>query len=423
MNLQFSKRGVAVGATIALAVLLTVLVVQGLRHGWPFSAPLAPTTGVDAGSEAPQSAAKSPLRVRADVELRTDQASTLGIKMEPVLLQPFSEPLRAVAVVVADESRISHIHTRASGWIETLYVNTTGQSVKAGQPLAAVFSQELYSSQNEYLTTLRQSQSGPTSAAVAAGRTRLSVLGMSDREISQIEKTGQSRRLVTILAPRDGVVLRRGVTAGTAVDPSTEIATIVDYSRVWVLAEANEADFARIQPGLEAKLTFPSSGRAPFVAVVDFVYPTLTEGTRTGRVRFSAPNTDGRLRPGSYGTAEFNMPPRDVLTVPRDAVVYSGDSHLVYVRAPGDTLRPRAVEIGARLGDRIEVSQGLALGEEVVSAGVFLIDSESRLRASGVTGHSGHSSPPTGVEPKSADPATQAKPQPADSHSSHDKPE
>ncbi len=280
MNLQFSKRSIAVGASIALAVLLTVLVVQGLRHGWPFSAPLAPTTGVDAGSEAPESPAKSPLRARADVALRADQASTLGIKMEPVLLQPFSEPLRAVAVVVADESRISHIHTRASGWIETLYVNTTGQSVKAGQALAAVFSQELFSSQSEYLTTLRQSQSGPTSAAVAAGRTRLSVLGMSDREISQIEKTGQPRRLVTILAPRDGVVLRRGVTAGTAVDPSTEIATIVDYSRVWVLAEATEADFARIQPGLEAKLTFPSSGRAPFVAVVDFVYPTLTEGTR-----------------------------------------------------------------------------------------------------------------------------------------------
>ena len=300
--------------------------------------------------------------------------------------------------------------------------NTTSQNVRAGERLAGVFSQELYSSQLEYLAALRQAQRGPDSAVIAAGRTRLKVLGMSEAEISQIEKSQQPRRLIMLTSPRTGVVLRRGVSVGTAVDPSTEIVTIADYSQVWVIAEAAEADVPQIRPGLTATLSFPASGRAPFVATVDFVYPALSEGSRTGRVRLSVPNTDGQLRPGSYGTAEFSVAPREVLTVARDAVIYTGDAHLVFVRAASGALTPRAIKIGARIGERIEVMTGLAPDEQVVSTGVFLVDSESRLRASGNTGHSGHSSP----GPRDAPPGVDANPKPASSvptqHQNHDDP-
>lgn len=411
-------RSGAAGAIIMAVVFAAFLMIQDRRASWPFAdqhaAPAPALTPTPASAELPAANARS------EISLAQNQLDTLGIQLEPVRLESFSVPLRAVATVVADESRISHVHTRVAGWIEELFVNTTGQNVRAGERVAGVFSQELYSSQLEYLAALRQAQRGPDSAVIAAGRTRLKVLGMSEAEISQIEKSQQPRRLIMLTSPRTGVVLRRGVSVGTAVDPSTEIVTIADYSQVWVIAEAPEADVPQIRSGLTAKLSFPASGRAPFVATVDFVYPALSEGSRTGRVRLSVPNTDGQLRPGSYGTAEFSVAPREVLTVARDAVIYTGDAHLVFVRAASGALTPRAIKIGARIGERIEVTTGLTPDEQVVSTGVFLVDSESRLRASGNTGHSGHSSP----GPRDAPPRVDANSEPASSapaqHQNHD---
>jgi Cu(I)/Ag(I) efflux system membrane fusion protein len=204
-------------------------------------------------------------------------------------------------------------------------------------------------------------------------------------------------RLTTVAAPRSGVVLHRGVSVGTAVDPSTEIVTIADLTQVWALAEVPESDIAEIVPGMTARLEFPASGRQPFPARLSFLYPTLTERTRTLRVRFVVSNPGGSLRPGLYGTAEFEIAARRVLTVPRDAVIDTGlEQHVFVVTGPG-AFGPRKVALGVKLGERVEVTEGLAEGEELLSSGAFLIDSESRLRASGGTGggHAGHGAPPS----------------------------
>ncbi len=417
IKLDLGMRSVVIGALAVAAVLGGLLLIQDQRHGWPFSRhhTLPDARGSVAQSQTTaQTTAQTPAIARVAIELPEKQLDALGIQLEPARREKLTDPVRAVASVVADESRISHVHTRVAGWVEQLFVNTTGESVRAGEPLAAVFSQELYSSQNEFLSALRQAQSGPSSAVSEAARTRLKVLGMSDREIAQIESSRQARRLVTVSAPRSGVVLRRGVTVGTAVDPSTEIVTIADLSRVWVLAEASEAAAAQIKAGTAATLSFPASGRAPFAATVEFVYPTLTERTRTVRVRLSVANSDGKLRPGLYGTAEFAAPPREVLTVARDALVYTGEAQHVFVRAKSGVIEPRDVKIGGRVGERIEVVSGLSPDDQVVTTGVFLIDSESRLRASGGTGHAGHSSPDKPDQSQQSDAKT-----PAEKHSTH----
>lgn len=383
-----SQRTVLLSAAAVIATIVLFMVVQDQRHGWPFSRHMAQPSPAHPNSHA--SAAARSAATRVPIEIPAQQIEALGVQFEPVELRPLANPVRAVATVVADESRISHVHTRVAGWLEDLYVNTTGQKVRAGQPIAAVFSQELYSSQNEYLSALLGARNGPASAVLAAARTRLKVLGMSDAEIGQIEKTGEARRLVTVTAPRDGIVLNRGVSAGTAVDPSTEILTIADLSRVWVIAELAEADVAQVRTGTSATLSFPMSSREPFSAKVEFIYPTLTERTRTVRVRLPVPNPDGALRPGMYGSAEFPPVARDALTVARDAVIDTGESQHVFVHTSENVLEPRQVKVGARLADRVEILQGLTPGDHVVTTGVFLIDSESRLRASGGTGHSGH---------------------------------
>src|SRR5688572_11071624 len=377
---RLRRLGAPLASAIATAAVFTgALWVQHAREAWP------PLTG----AAMPSATGTTSTHDRVPVDVNAATIQELGIRLEVIGRESLTQEVRAVATVVPDESRISHVHTRVAGWVEQLDVNTTGEMVTAGQALARIFSQELLSSQTEYLAARRNTAaSGIASAVIAGGRTRLTVLGMTPAEIDEIEQSGEPRRLVTVVAPRSGVVVNRGITVGTSVDPSTTLLTIADLSRVWVLAEVPEANIPGIRVGTTAQLDFPASGRQPFTARVDFLYPTLTDRTRTLRVRFLAANPTGALRPGLYGTAAFESTGQQVMTVPRDAVVDTGVQQHVFV-ATGDRFEPRAVTLGVQLADRVEVRSGLREGERIVAAGVFLLDSESRLRATGGAG--GHS--------------------------------
>lgn len=385
-------RAPALAALATAALFTAALAIQQARNGWPF-APHRETAAAMARADA-AGAASAGAPARAVVQLRPEAIRNLGIRVETVQVQPMERSFRAVATIVPDESRLSHVHTRVAGWIEQLFVNATGQPVRAGQPLARIFSQELLSSQTEYLSARRLAASGIASAVVESGRTRLSVLGMSPGEIAAIERSGRPMRLVTVTAPHGGVVVNRGISVGTAVDPSTELMTLADLSRVWVIAEIPEADIPSVKVGSRAQLEFPGSGLPAFPASVAFAYPTLSERTRTLRVRMAVPNTGGALRPGLYGTALFTGYHGEVIAVPRDAVVDTGLQQHVFV-VDGDRYMPRPVRVGARLSDRVEIVAGLRPGERIVASGVFLLDSESRLRAGGGGGHAhgGGSSP------------------------------
>jgi Cu(I)/Ag(I) efflux system membrane fusion protein len=393
--------GAPLASAIATALVFTTgLWIQHARSGWPFDRPVdTPRAESMAGME-PTAGANTHNRVPVDAAA----ARSLDIRLETVGRESLTQTVRAVATIVPDESRISHVHTRVAGWIEHLDVNTTGEEVRAGQPLAHIFSQELLSSQTEYLAARRNTAaSGITSSVVASGKTRLGVLGMTAEEIAAIEEADEPKRLVTVVAPQTGVVVNRGVTVGTSVDPSTTLLTIADLSRVWVLAEVPEANIPSVRVGSLAQLDFPASGRSPFSARVDFIYPTLTERTRTLRVRLSAGNAGGALRPGLYGTASFESAGQNVITVPRDAVVDTGLQQHVFV-ATGDQFEPRPVVVGAQLADRVEIRDGLKQGEQIVAAGVFLLDSESRLRATGGTGGHNHGAPAGKESPAAPNP-------------------
>ena len=423
---RLRRIGVPIVSAVGTAVVFTTgLWVQHARRAWPFEPPHPPPpVEAMAGMEPTTGSDSTHNRVPVDAAAA---AQSLDIRLETVGRESLTQTVRAVATVAPDESRISHVHTRVAGWIEHLDVNTTGEVVRAGQPLAHIFSQELLSSQTEYLSARRNtSASGISSAVIASGRTRLGVLGMSAAEIDAIEQTGEPKRLVTVVAPRTGVVVNRGVTVGTSVDPSTTLLTIADLSRVWVLAEVPEASIPGVRVGTVAQLDFPASGRSPFTARVDFVYPTLTERTRTLRVRLSAGNPSGALRPGLYGTAVFEAAGQNVITVPRDAVVDTGLQQHVFV-AVGDMFEPRPVTVGVQLADRVEIREGLREGEQIVAAGVFLLDSESRLRATGGAGGHQHGTPAGGqqapAQPKT-DPHAQHKessaaPAASDPHAGH----
>lgn len=324
---------------------------------------------------------------RSSVDVDPDWAQRLGLRAEPARMEVFEAGTRAVATVVPDEALVSHVHARVAGWIEHLHVTHVGQTLHAGAPVASIFSQELYAAQHEYLLARAARERAPHSGVLAASRERLRTLGMQDGQITRIEQRGTPQRTVTVSAPHAGVVLRRPVSSGTSVDPSTELVTLADLSRVWIVADISERDAALAVLGALAQVSLP--GRtAAIEAVIEFVAPTVDARSRTLRVRVGVDNPDGVLRPGMSGTLELAAPAEPRLTVPRDAVVEAGTAQFVYVATAASRFEPRAVQLGVRRGDRIVVLDGLDEGEQVLVSGVFLVDSESRLLGSGAgTGH------------------------------------
>lgn len=383
----------------AILLLGVVLVTQYLRHDWPF--PSHPGILDAAAPEAsPASATASVAHPRVTVDIDAAQARAIGLRLETVRRDQVTESLRVVATVVLDESLVSQVRPSISGWLEALHVDTIGQTVRAGEPIASIFSQELLATQAEYLAALRAARFGPRGSVVESARGRLKELGMSDAEITEMEQIGEPRRLTTVLAPRSGIVLRRSVNVGTSVDSATEILTLADLSSVWIIAEVPETGLELIPANAKATIDFASSGRKPFEARVNFVYP-LTERTHTVRARFVVQNADGKLRPGMYGNVDLRGLAREAATVSRNAVVDTGAQQHVFVATAPDHYEPRTVTLGARLGDRVEIRSGLVEGERVVAAGVFLLDSESRLRAA--DGGDGPTAPASGADSSAAD--------------------
>lgn len=361
---------------------------------------------------------------RSSVDVNADWARRLGLEIEPAREEDVAHAVRAAATVVPDESRIVHIHARVTGWIEQVHVQT-GEHVRAGQPVLSVFSQELHAAQREYLAIRAQRAGALPNAVLPSSRERLRVLGMTSAQIRAMEVRGTAPHAQTVHAPRAGVVLRRPVSPGTAIDAATELLALADLSSVWVEAEIAERDALIAQQGAPVRIHWAAAGLEPVHASVSFVSPMLTERSRSIRIRALLANPSGLYRPGLSGTLELQGRPLRRVTVPRDAVVDTGRDRFVYVVQPDGTFMPRRVTLGVRSGDRVAVTDGLRAGEEVLASGVFLVDSESRLRGSGSgsapahAGHGGATPTPNNDGPAGvlADPAAPVSEAPA--HADH----
>jgi membrane fusion protein, copper/silver efflux system len=367
---------------VTVVVLLGLLIVRTTGVPTPATAEPVMVAAADNDPHAAHAAA------RTAVDVQPEWIDRLGLASEPARYESVGRSVRAAATVVPDEARIRHLHARVSGWVEDVMVSHTGQTVRRGDPLVSVFSQDLYASQLEYLAAHARSAQAPVSVVLAASRERLRVLGMTEAQIGAIERSGRPQRNVVLHAPHDGIVLRRAAFPGTAIDPSTELVTLADLSTVWVVAEFAEQDAALAQLGAPVRITLAGAGAGALDATLDFVAPTVSERTRGVRVRAAVPNPAGTLRPGLSGWLELESAAEGLLTVPREAVVDTGTEQYVYVETAPARYEPRRVVLGARMPTRAVVLDGLVEGELVLSSGAFLVDSESRLRASGAgTGH------------------------------------
>lgn len=321
-----------------------------------------------------------------------DRVQLIGVRTAVATSESLVPELRTVGFVTADESRLARVHARFSGWVEQMAVKTTGQKVKRGQVLAGVYNLELLPAQQEFLAAQRWSSTTQPSAPSGSpappvnrleqdARARLELFGLSPAEINSIAKTGKPARTVAVTAPIGGHVIRKNAVQGSYVQPGTELFEIADLSKVWVIANVYEHEIGRVSVGQNASVVVGAYPKEPLSGKVAFIYPIVDSATRTLSVRVELDNKDLRLHPGMYGDVVIQLSSAQGVVVPLEALVDTGDYQYAFLVREGGRFEPRRVAVGARSGDKVQIVQGLSVGETVVTTSNFLIDSESRLRA------------------------------------------
>ena len=315
----------------------------------------------------------------SEVVIAPEVVQNLGVRTALVERSMLWRKISTVGFVDYDESKLSHIHLRTKGWIENLTIRSEGERVKKGQLLFKLYAPELVNAQEEYLQAL----SIGNKALVNASKERLSALGISRSEIERLNKNRKARQKISIYAPQDGVVSLLKVREGMYVKPENQIATLADLSSIWVMGEVFERQSSWVEIGQPAEVRFSYLPGKIFKGNVEYIYPNLDPMTRALTVRLRFDNPGETLKPNMFGDISiFAGAKENIIVVPRESVIRTGDSERVILAKGEGRFEPREVVTGIESGDWIEIQRGLSEGESVVTSGQFLIDSEASTKAS-----------------------------------------
>ncbi|HMA19216.1 MAG TPA: efflux RND transporter periplasmic adaptor subunit, partial [Gemmatimonadaceae bacterium] len=325
------------------------------------------------------------------VMISSEAAQRIGVTFAPVTSGPITREIRTVAQVTFDETRVKTISPKIDGWVEQLYVNFNGQPVSAGQALLTVYSPMLVSAQEELLLAsklsrsladaLSEARSGSNDLSAAARR-RLLYWDISPAEIDRIEQTGQVRKNLTLRSPISGVVIEKNVLGGQKIMAGETLYKVADLSDVWLEGEVFERDLPSVRVGTDVKAEFDALPGEVRVGQVSYLYPVLNPETRTARIRVALRNPGMQLKPGMYATIRIEGAAETAVSVPRSAVLSTGERTMVFVRRADGMLEPREVRIAESTEDRTRILSGVNVGETVVASATFLVDAESNLKSS-----------------------------------------
>jgi len=315
-----------------------------------------------------------------------------GIQLAAVENDSGTRTLRVFGKVAADETRIYKVTMGADGYVKSTSNDAVGNRVKKNQHLAVIYSPDFLAVEGGFLSANERTPGGmkdtpataQNAASASARADRLRNLGMSDVQIEEMISTRKIPEDVYVVAPTDGFILSRSVSPGQRFEREKELYTVADLSRVWIQAQVFGKDAQKFHSGAVAKVTLPDTGET-FQATVSDVLPEVDPATRALKVRLVANNPAFKLRPDMFVNVDMPMSIPAGLSVPADAIVDTGMAKQVFVQVAPGHFEKREVEIGWRFEDRVQIVKGLKEGEMVVSAGTFLVDSESRLQAAAGT--------------------------------------
>lgn len=338
------------------------------------------------------------------IQLSEEAAALADVQTIKVSRQNPIKQIRLYGKIVPDERSLQSQTAHVSGRIESLNVDFTGETVRAGQTLATLYSPELFTAQQELLEAIRMGQP----QLMQAAREKLYLWKMTDAQIAAIEQSGSISPAVEIKSNTSGIVLSKRVSQGDYVSQGAVLFDVANLTKVWVLFDAFEVDLPFLSKGNPVEFTLQALPGKKFTGKISFIDPILNTTTRTAKVRVEVPNASLELKPEMYATATVNATlhkHKDEIVVPQTAVLWTGKRAIVYVKQP-DTDTPaflmREVELGPSLGSSYVVLNGLQEGEEIVTNGVFAIDASAQLEGKTsmmndddtsnkpMTGHEGH---------------------------------
>jgi RND family efflux transporter MFP subunit len=390
--MALTRRAIGIGSGLVLLVAVVAGLFAFRERWWPKQVDRAVMTQTPATTASTQTAAAPTGAVaRGDVVIDPQRQRLIGVRLVAATRQPMATVVRTTGAVRYDETRQADVNVKLDGWIRELHVDYTGQFVQKGEPLFSLYSPDLLVAQNEYLLALKTRDQLKESAiadareyagrVVDAARQRLVSWDLQAEDIAAIEEARAPRDATTFRSPMSGYVLEKQVVKGMHITSGQSLYKIADLSVVWVEADVYEREIAQVHVGQRAQVTLDAYPGESFDGRAIYVYPFVQENTRTVKVRFQFANPRLRLKPGMYANVELTSPGTMALTVPANAVLDSGTEQVVFVARGEGTFTPRAVKIGHRMGDRIEVVDGLKEGEQVATGATFFLDSESQLRA------------------------------------------
>lgn len=328
----------------------------------------------------------------SSIHVASDKRALLGLKFEAVARRDLYREIRSTTKIVADETRMYKVTTKVSGWAEELYANQTGMYIKKGDPLLKIYSPDLLSAQQEYLSSLKAADRYKTLKDSSmkdtfedlkhSAREKLKLLDITDGQIMKLEKSGQIDRYMMLYSPVSGFVIEKMILPGQKVMMNDSLMTISDLSVVWGEIDIYESDLPYVTKGLHAELTLPYWQDRKFNGRITFILPFLDKDSRTNKARLEIPNPGFILKPQMFADATIKYSLGNTTAVPESAVIRSGTRDYVFKEGSEDSIIPVEIKIGPLSHDGYyQVMSGLSPGDMVVTTANFLIDSESSLKA------------------------------------------
>ena len=317
------------------------------------------------------------------VEISNAVVQSMGVRTAYAKYDTLWKYIRTVGRVEYDETRVAHLHPRAEGWMEQLKLRAEGEPVRQGQVLGSLYSPEILAAQVDFLIALDQTGRGASKDRIEKARNRLRLLGVTEGTISRIQSRGQTQNTVPLVSPASGVVTQLNAQEGMFVKPDMEIFTIADLTKIWVMVDIFEHQIDWLAEGLSAEINVPAYPGRTWEGKVEYIYPELDPKSRTLRVRLAFDNPAGLLKANMFADVViYGGPKHDALVIPQEALIETGERASVVTALGEGRFQPVDVVTGMRRGGRVEILSGLKEGDEIVTSGQFLIDSESSLQAS-----------------------------------------
>lgn len=311
------------------------------------------------------------------ISISADNVQKMGVRTEKTMKSTLGGGLRTTGIVMENERIRWDMFSQVEGRVLDLKYSAVGDRVKKGDLFYTLYSPELLALQNDYLAAMKAGYKD----LAAAARKRMKLLGVDEKALSAIAKNGKAFESVPFYIPADGILNRLEIRKGHYLQVNGEIGHVQDLSSVWVEAAIPEKDLSQIKEGDVAKVTVTGGG-ATLDAVVDYIYPTITPETRTGKARLVVQNSNSLLKPAGYATVTFATGADARITVTSSAVLRDTKGEHVIIALGEGKFQAREIKTGLTAEGQTEVLSGLSEGEEVVTNGQFLIDSESNLRES-----------------------------------------